>query len=142
MPRNRFTNPATGAYYDWHINHDAEEAEGRTRNVEYTARTGNVGLVHQQGDDAPLVLKYSGKILQAAQLASMIAYYNLCSTQTVIFTDAYGDSYEVIITAFQPRRLRAVKNPRDATNPTRYWEYSIEMSVLRVIAGPWVGTPI
>lgn len=140
LSRNRFTNPANGAFYDWHINHDEEDEGGRRRAIEYTAPTSNIGLVQQQGDDPPIMLKYTGKILHAAQHAQFIAFFNLCRTQTIIFTDFAGDSYEVIITAYVPKRVRTLRNQNDPTIPFHYWTYTVEMSVVRVIAGTWVGS--
>jgi hypothetical protein len=139
---NRFTNPVNGVVYDWPINHSDEDEVGRDRGVTYEGNTGNVGLVAQQGELTPIVLRYTGTILTYAQLTGMIGWFNLCQTQTIYFTDFAGDSYEVIITAFKPKRLRAMRNPRGGTQaPTHYWTYSIEMSVLRVLSGEWVGSP-
>lgn len=142
---NRFTNPANGDVYDWLLNHDEEDESGKERLIERTAPTGrvgstNVGLVKQQGDDTPLLLKWRGKILERSQLVQMIAWYQLCESQTIYVRDFAGDEYEVVITAFKPLRHRTSFNPRGgSTNRLHYWTYSIEFEVLRVISGTWAG---
>lgn len=142
MGRNRFTDPATAASYDWLINHDEEEQIGRDRGITYEANTGNVGLVVQQGELTPIVLKLSGKILEQSQLDQFIDWFDLCQHHSIYFTDFAGDSYEVIISVFTPKRLRTLRNPRGGTiNPRHYWSYTMEMSVLSVRAGVWAGSP-
>lgn len=137
---NQFVNPRNGATYSWPINHDEEEEFGKSRNIEHTAPTASTGLVKQQGDESPLILRLNGKILEEAQLTAMKGWWSLCATQTIYFYDFAADHYEVIITAFRPKRKRTVRNPRGGTaNPLHYWEYTIEMEVIRVLAGPWTG---
>lgn len=139
---NVFTNPLTGATYAWEINHAEESESGRNRNVETRANTGNVGLVRQQGELTPLVLRYTGTILRQPQLDTMLGWFLLCETQSIYFTDFAGDSYEVLISNFQPRRVRAMLNLRgQATNPQHYWTYTIEMHVLNVRSGSYEGFP-
>lgn len=138
---NIFTDPTTGEQYLWEINHSDEDDSGRDRSITTEANTGNVGLVKQQGELAPLTLRYSGTILTRAQLAQMLAWYAKCETHSIYFTDFAGDSYEVLITAFHPKRLRTMRNPRDPGARLWYWTYTIEMTVLRVLAGAWLGQP-
>jgi hypothetical protein len=140
---NIFTNPAApGDVYQWAINHSEEEESGRDRQIETRANTGNVGLVRQQGEMTPLLLRYTGTILEKAQLDEMLRWFRLCETQTIYFTDFAGDSYEVQISSFKPTRVRAMRNTRGlATNPLHYWRYTIEMHVLRVLAGSYTGFP-
>lgn len=136
--RNEFENPSTGTKYAWAINHSEEEEVGKARSVESGANTANTGLIPQQADDQPLVLRYSGTIFSKAQIEQMVAWYNLCVTQTIYFHDFAGESYEVLITSFKAERKRTVKNPRDFKNaPLWYWKYVIEMRVIRVIDGIW-----
>jgi hypothetical protein len=137
--RNRFTNPADGSSYDWPINHDNEEANEQRRNIERTAPTAGVGFVRQQGEDSPLVLRYSGVILTQAHHDEMQAWYTLSKSQSVHFRDFAGNVFEVLIVAFTPTRVRTVANPRGGTtNPHHFWRYQIEMEVLQIISG---GTP-
>lgn len=138
---NRFLNPWTGAYYDWPINNSTEESFGKTRNIDHTAPTSGLGLIRQQGDDSPMAIKLSGTIFHKAQHQAMIAYFNLSRTQTVYFRDFTGETYEVIITAYQPTRQRTIRNPRDFANaPYHYWKYTLEMDVVRFINGDWSAT--
>jgi len=142
MPRVawRFTNPQNAAIYDFAINPAEEEPFGKRRNVEHSAPTGLTGLVRQQGEDQPLVLKASGTILQESQLTTMIAWFQLCRSQTIYLRDHASDSYEGIISAFEPTRKRTIRNPRDPVNaPLHYWTYDLEFEVVRIIAGPWAG---
>src|SRR3954454_3299927 len=132
MARNRFTNPATMATYDWPVNHSEEEPTGKTRNISRAANTGNVGAVRQQGDDGATVLTYTGTINTRAQLQQFWAWYELSKAQTIYFTDYDGQEYEVQITAFTPKRVRKLTSiSRDAGMPHHYYTYSISMEVLR-----------
>lgn len=133
--RDCFTDPATGDEYNWHVNHNVEQAFGKQRNVERTARTGFQGYVRQQGDDGPLILQFQGEILHRAQYQQMWHFYHLCETQTIYFTDFFGDEAEVQITHFTPTRVRVAKNPSDPSIPFHRWDYTIEMDVVRVISG-------
>lgn len=138
--RNRFTNPATGEFYEWAVNHSTEDQFGRQREVTNVPTTGGAVRVLQQGDEGPLVLSLTGTILHSDQFAQMRAFFDLARQQTIYFDDFAGDSYEVIITGFQPTRQRTVRNPRDPSIPYHYWTYTINMQVVRVLAGSWVGT--
>ena len=137
---NKFTDPKTAKSYEWVLNHDEEQPAGKRRNISHGANTEQTGLVKHQGDDSPLVLKYSGTILTEAMLREMWAWWQLCRTQTINFRDFAGDEYEVLFSYFDPRRLRAVRNPKDPVNAEQhYWEYDIELEVVRIISGPMEG---
>ena len=142
MARNVFTDPKTGDVYPWAINHAEEQEVGRDRAIDFEANTGNVGLVKQQGELTPLVLRYSGTILTRAQLVEMNSWFARCEERSVRFTDFAGDSYEVLISSFKPTRKRAALNRRGGTEaPLWYWTYSIELLVLSVLAGTWEDFP-
>lgn len=136
MARNRFTNPANGAFYDWPRNHSEEEEAGKTRNITRGPNTGNIGLIKTQGDDGPMLLRYRGFIVHRAQYIAMWSWYKLCRTQTIYFTDFDGQVYEVQITSFTPKRVRKHQavSP-DATMKGHYYEYGIEMEVYRFVTG-------
>lgn len=146
MSRNIFTDPkGVRTAYSWQINHSEEDTFGKTRTVEHGANTGNTGLVKQQGDSSPLVIKVKGAILHKAQLEEMIAWWDMCEDQTIYFQDFAGDKYEVLITSFQPVRKRTIRNPRDFANaPLWWWTYDLEMEVVRIIPGlsPWEGVAV
>lgn len=134
--QNKFTNPATGLEYSWDMNHETEEATGKTRNISRAANTGLTGAVKQQGDDGPLILNYSGKIMKRSQLQQFWAWYELCESQTIIFTDYDGQSYEVQITSFLPTRVRKLSfTGRDPSLPHHYYTYTMTMGVYRLISG-------
>lgn len=140
MARNRFTDPATNDTYDWQINHSEEESFGKTRNIEHTAPTSGTGLVKQQSDDGPLVIKVKGVMLHKAQVQEFINWWKVTHSRTIYFKDFTGDEYEVLITSFLPLRKRTIRNPRDFANaPLWYWEYELEMEVITVRSGLWVG---
>lgn len=142
MARDRFVNPANGGAYDWLVNHSDEGETGKTRNITRTANTGVVGLVKQQGDDGPYILKLSGTILHRSQLQQMWAWYALCRTQTIYFYDFDGQGFEVQITSFMPTRHRTLRNPRDPSAPLHYWTYNIEMEVYRFLNGDLVAAGV
>jgi hypothetical protein len=140
MSRNRFTNPADGTFYDWQVNHSDEGGFGKDRQIAYSANTANTGLIEQQGDATPLLIKLTGTIFHKHQIEEFIKFWKLCENQTVYFKDFAGEEYEVLITSFVPVRKRTVKNPRDfAHAPLWYWTYELELNVVRVISGLWVG---
>lgn len=137
---NEFENPKTSTKWAWPVNHSEEEETGKERSVENGANTAGTGLNPIQADDQPLQFSYSGTIFSKAQVTEMIAWFELCKTQTIYFHDFAGDSYEVIITSFKPTRHRTIRNPRDFKNaPLWYWTYTIQMRVVRVIDGIWTG---
>lgn len=136
MSRNRFENPENGAFYDWLVNHKDEESLGKRRNMERGAKTSGTGLIRQQTDQTPMVMRFSGTIFHQSQYDEMWEWYELCENQTIYFHDFSGDSYEVTITAFEPTRHHTVRNPRDFANaPYWFWRYTIEMEVLTFIDG-------
>jgi hypothetical protein len=138
--RNRFTNPANGAFYDWQVNHSEEASVGKTRQISESANTANTGLVKQQGDVQPLRLKFTGTIFHKAQHEQFIGWFQLCESQTILFRDFAGDEYEVIVTQYDAVRKRTVRNPRDFANaPLWYWTYELELEVVRVVSGSWAG---
>lgn len=138
--QNKFENPSNAQSYSWAINHFEEEASGKRRSIERAANTANTGLIRQQNDDQPLVFRYSGTILTEAHFKEMVKWFQLTKTQTIYFHDFAGDSYEVIITSFEPTRHYALRNDKDPVNaPNHYWKYSIEIEVIRVIDGVWEG---
>lgn len=138
--RDTFIDPKTGGKYEWQVGHDTEGATGKKRNITHSANTHGTGLVRQQGDVQPLVLKYEGKILHLKQYEEFWRFFELCETQTIIYHDYMGEEFEVLITEFDPTRLPTVKNPKDfAHAPFHYWKYTIEMEVVRVIKGALTG---
>jgi hypothetical protein len=135
MSRDRFVNPVSGEVYSWHINHSDEEEVSKERSITRTSNTGNVGVVRQQGDDGPLLLRFTGSILHRAQLVAMWRFYAMCHSQTIHFYDFDDQAYEVQIIAFSPVRKRTLRNPRDSSAPMHYWTYSITMEVYAYING-------
>jgi hypothetical protein len=138
--KDAFIDPRLAFTYEWHIGHETEASIGKKRNISHSANSQNTGLVRQQGDVSPLILKYEGKILHLKQYEEMWRFYELCETQTIYYRDYMGEEYEVLITEFSPQRTPTVKNPKDFANaPRHFWKYTIEMEVVRVISGALSG---
>lgn len=136
----RLTNPSNGAFYDFQVNPSEEQEFGKSRSIEHSAPTSGLGLVRQQGDPSPLVLKASGTILHEAQLTALAGWFQLSEDQTIYLRDHALDSYEGLLTVFRPMRKRTLRNPRDFANaPLWYWSYNLEFEVVRILSGPWVG---
>jgi hypothetical protein len=130
MPRNTFINPATGETYEWHRNHESEEASGKTRAISGQANTGQTGRVRQQSMAEPFALRLRGRIVHRAQFVAMWRWFELCESQTIYFRDSLGQEYEVQITAFNPRRVRKERSiSLDPTIPLHFWEMDLEMTV-------------
>lgn len=132
--RNRFIDPAAVvAAYSWEANHTEEEDTQLRRNFEHTATTNGFGLVRQQGDESPLVFKFSGTITRLNQIQKMLLYYQLCRTQSIHFRDFEGHKYEVLITAFNYKRVKTIRNPRDPNILLHYYTYSIEIEAMNFL---------
>jgi hypothetical protein len=115
--------------YSFQINHTDEEAIDQTRNLTRQAVTTGPTFVLQQGESSPRVLRYTGTILDPAQLDAMQAYYNACATRTVFFRDVHDVEYEVLITRFAPQRMRTLRNPRQI-DLLWFWRYTLEMEII------------
>jgi hypothetical protein len=136
MAQNKFINPANNYTYAWLVNHSEEEETGKARNITRTAPTSGVGLVRQQGDDGPYLLKLSGTILDRSQLVAFWQWYAFCRIQTIDFEDFDGQRYEVQITDFAPKRIRKLFSPqRDPSTPNHYWTYTMTLEVYTFKAG-------
>lgn len=143
MPTDRraniFTDPNNvRPAYTWPLNHHTEEPVGKHRNVRFSAPTAHIGLVRHLADTDPLILRWKGTILTRAQLVEMLAWFQLCESQTVYIEDFAGDKYETTIVHFDPVRSALTRNLRDPVNaPYWKWEYTIEFDIINIIAGPW-----
>lgn len=132
--RDRFIDP-TGvlATYDWQVNHSDEEDSEFRRNLERTSTTSGVGFVRQQGEDSPILIRWTGTALHKNQMATMIDYYNACKTRTIHLRDFEGYKYEVIVTDLNYKRVRTLRNPRDPSIPLHYYTYSINFEVINFL---------
>lgn len=130
-----FTDPRTGATYQWERNPsaDTEQPVSKTRTIERTSTTGNVGAVKQQGDDGPLILDWQIIVLTDAMWQELKAFYVLCDTQTIYVTDWDGDEYEGQIILLS--KARKVGNP-----PYRVCQ--VQFEIYRVLSGSWSGVRV
>lgn len=141
--RNELRDPGSpGHNYTWHVNHSEEEAFGRSRTITKDAPTAGVGTIRQQGADSPMEIRVTGTILDELQHFAFIYYLEASRQRSVIFEDFAGDEYEVIVTDYQPVRIRAARNPRanPATPQAHYIRhYTLTMEVITFRGGAWLG---
>lgn len=138
MARNIFQNPANGETYVWQRNHDpdGEEEAGKVRNVQRIPNTSLIGIMLSQGDDGPYIIKLRGKIVHRNQLRQFWHFYAISERQTIYFTDFDGQSYEVQMTSFLPKRRGKLSGIKpDPSAPQHFWEYSMELTVINFRAG-------
>lgn len=124
--------------YAWQINHSEEQPVSKSRQMGDGAPTSNVGLIPQQGPATPIIFQWKGTIFDIGQLTEMLAWWQLCETQSIYLIDFSGAEYEVIIEDFAQNRKGVARNPRDVTRPW-IWEYTINMRILHVYSGEWFG---
>lgn len=124
--------------YTWDVGYNEEGEFGQRRNLEAIANTAGTGYVVQQGQDEPQAISVSGKFTTKAQHQQFIRFFKRGKLQSMIFEDFEGAQYEVLITAYLPKRMRASRNPRGGASAMyHYYSYTLEMMVLRVITGDW-----
>ncbi len=131
----RLYDPTTGLSYAWAINPTSEDSPSLRRQYEAGAPT-TVGLVRQQGVAEPLTIGLRGTILDPAQKAMLDTFCEANESATLIFEDYAHDVYEVVITSWDPRLERALRNP--VTGGLVIWRYTLEMSVVKVLAGAYL----
>ena len=148
---NKFTDPKTGISWLWPINHNDESGSaskgggqaGLNHNITTSAPVGAAGSgrhIRQQAANDPISFSLKGTALTRAQHKTFIAWWLLCQSQTIYFTDFSGDEFEVLITSYIPQRKPTVMNRNDQTNaPTWIYDYQIDMDVVRVLDGDYVG---
>jgi hypothetical protein len=141
----KFVDHALGDTYAWRINYSTMDARGKSRAVEATASSRpGTSLLLQQGADQPMEIKVGGTILDMEQRAVFIIWFQRCESHTIEFHDFDGSIYEVVITDFQDPWRRVAMNPRQRGTATEsaVVDYSLSMTVIRVVSGPWsVVTP-
>lgn len=138
--RVRLTDPAPGGlgFYDFQVNYNSEEEVGKERSIERTANTGMTGAVRQQGDDGPLIFRFTGTILHKAQHQALRNFYEASKSRTIIFRDFEGEEHEVLITAYKAKRKAVVHNSKDVANARLHiYEYTMSLDVIRTISGVW-----
>jgi hypothetical protein len=124
--------------YSWYVNYQEESGFGGRRDLEISANTAGTGVIIQQGGEQPVMISLTGKFPTKAQHQAFIAFFRRCQVTTVHFVDFEDQRYEVIITAYDGRRVRAARNLRGGNDAKlHYYEYTMEMQVLRTISGDW-----
>lgn len=136
---NQFIDPlGFQPLYNWPINHLTESPRGHTRTTTAVAPTGGIGLVRQQGSETPLSLVLQGTILTEAQRLAMIFWWVLCRTQTILFNEFDGETYEVLITDYKEQKIATTYNRTDPTIPYHYYTYTMTMDVIKTVSGSFL----
>lgn len=134
--RDRFTDPKTGSFYDFNVNHNEEDAFDKRREMTRSGKTALTGLVRIQGEQSAMVLRLKGTVLKEAQDSEFWRWWELCETQTIYYRDFNGDEYEGFITRYSPQRVRVLRNFNDPANmPHHIIKYELEFEVVRFISG-------
>lgn len=143
---NRFIDPVTGFFYDWAINHNDETGSpskgggqgGVSRNFTISAPT-SLGLhIRQQAADDVISFSWKGTALTRLQHQEFLAWYHLCSSHSIYLRDFSGDTFEVMITAYIPKRRRVSANRNDPVNaPLWVYDYQIDIDVIASVAGDY-----
>jgi hypothetical protein len=126
-----FTDPRTSSTYTWPRNPSSENAATKTRNIERTSNTGNVGATKQQGDDGPLILDFTINVLTTAMEVALWQWYNLSKLQTIYLTDWDGEEWEGQIIELSRQRLA-----QPVAGRIDYMVYDFQFEVYRLISGP------
>lgn len=131
---NEFFDPA-GALgtYQWHINHLEQEGPNRSNNVDFAGTADGRGVVPTEGEYEPLILTLSGTILHRAQNVEFWKWRHL--TNSFRFNDFEGNSYEVAMLGYEPKKIRVALNPSDPLMRSYKIEYSMQLWIIRVIDG-------
>lgn len=125
--------------YSWDINYGEESDFGQRRNLEIYSNTSGLGFVLQQGADDPMQISVSGKALKRSQHQWFVRYFKASREHTIVLQDFEEAMFEVMMTAYQPRRIRAAANPRGRAegNNLHTYDYTMEFMVINVLSGDW-----
>lgn len=132
--KNRFRNPVNDDTYTWHINHGwgGEQRSGGELALSFATTTAG-NPIPQYGELQPESWTLSGTILHRAQHEEFVEWAALCATQTIYFRDFDNAEYEVVITAYRPKREGVMRNSNDASMPYHIFRYELTMTILREI---------
>lgn len=125
--------------YSWDINYNEESDFGQRRSLDMFSNTSGLGFVLQQGPDEPMQISVSGTALKKSQHQAFIRFFKASRDHTIVFQDFEQAMFEVMMTAYQPRRRRAAANPRGRAegNGLHTYDYSMEFMVINVLSGDW-----
>jgi hypothetical protein len=139
-----FTNPKDGSTYTWNINpgYTGIQPQTKTRQIQRTSNTGNVGTTKQQGDDGPYILDWQVEVFHQAQQVAMWHWYTLCKYQTIYVTDWEGNQYEGQITSMKDQWVGVLAGPGDATARRGYSQMEMTFEVYRFISGYMVSAGV
>lgn len=134
----RFTDPATGATYDWAINPGYAGVTAPTqkqRNITRTSSTSNGAPTRQQGDDGPSLIRWEVEVFTEAHELQLWVWYQLCKTQTIYLRDWAGEECEGQIVVLGRQQVGVVRGPGDASERGMYAKYVFEFEIYRFISG-------
>lgn len=137
MAQVKFTDPKTGNTYTWAVNppYGGIQPQAKTRQIQRTSNTGNVGVTKQQGDDGPYIIHWQVAVFHKAQQTAMWQWYQLCKMQTIYLTDWEGNEYEGQIISMQDQWVGVVAGPGDATARAGYSQMEMQFEVYRFVSG-------
>jgi hypothetical protein len=131
MPRAALINPASGVRVVFEISPSEEQQSRRVRTVTRARPAASgwrpVTPTLQQGARGPLTKQFNGLAPSRAQHEMLLAFRRLSESQTVIFEDPDGNSYEVQVTTYEPTRRSVVRGPRGGSE---VWGYSLTLQVM------------
>lgn len=134
MSRCAFVEPSTGVRSYWSSNYATQDSAQRHRAVATVEPTSagwqQIVPIRIQGEDQPRVLKFGG-VADATLDNLMLRMLGLSLRQSVIFEDVTGETYEVLVVAYDPSR-RGVIRTRNNANHVR--SYTLELQVIRQIS--------
>jgi hypothetical protein len=138
MARVTFTDPATGDTYTWPNNpapNEITQAASKSRSIDRTSSTGNVGLVKQQGDDGAYIVHWEPSVFTREHEVQLWSWYTLSSKQTIYLADWDGNVYEGQIITLSKQDIGALGGPGDIPDRLMYAKYVFEFEVYSFIAG-------
>ena len=132
---NQFIDPVSGGLgtYEWHVNHLEQDGPHRPNNIEFAGRSDGQGVVGTGGEWEPLILTLTGRILHRAQNVEFWKWRHL--TNSFRFVDFEGNTYEVAMIGYEPKKIRVAQNHADANMPSYIMEYTMQLWILDIVDG-------
>ncbi len=110
LVRWTFYDIVTDTSYTFSINPSEGGTPSQKKHITYTATTAPSGktLMFEGARDA-LILEWTGVIIEQAHLEAMQAWWN--NSHQIRLTDDLGRVWQIIITDFEPKRIRNSERP-------------------------------
>lgn len=132
---NEFFDPAGNlATYQWHVNALEQEGPFRSSNVEFEGSSDGTVVIPTGGSYEPLLITLTGTILHKAQNIQFWKWRHI--ENSFRFTDFEGSIYGVSMLSYEPKMIRVALNPADPLMQGYKIEYSMQLWVMGISAGP------